>query len=193
MAAARGTALPGRRGHVYDILALTEDNELTLALKTRGWKMVSPAACRVTTEIRWSWRDLWRQRVRWQRGALDNLRHHGLTRVTLRYWGQQAGIAFGVVAMFLYLLLMTLTAVIGEWQWQPFWIAVGCVFVLERTVTVWAGGWSARTLAFPLVVELAYDIFIQVVFVRCLADFLTRRPPRWHHPGEPWTDTAAGL
>ena len=28
--------IPGTRGQVYDTLALTEDNELTLALKTLG-------------------------------------------------------------------------------------------------------------------------------------------------------------
>ncbi|GGR41976.1 hypothetical protein [Streptomyces aurantiogriseus] len=48
VAAARGTVLPGTRGQVYDTLALTEDNELTLALKTLGWKLTYPSTCRVT-------------------------------------------------------------------------------------------------------------------------------------------------
>ncbi|MBT2391840.1 hypothetical protein J7E87_20995 [Streptomyces sp. ISL-1] len=131
-----------------------------------------------------TWRDLWWQRTRWTRGALENLRRYGLNPITRRYWAQQAGIAVGVIALLLYLLLMALPAVIGGWHLRPFWIAVGLVFVLERTVTVWSGGWRARALAFPLVIELAYDIFIQAVFVRSVIDLLTRRTPRWHHPGE---------
>ena len=51
MADARGTLLPGTAGRVYDTLALTEDNELTIALKTLGARMVSPLECRVITEV----------------------------------------------------------------------------------------------------------------------------------------------
>ena len=47
VADARGPLLPGDRGQVYDTLALTEDNELTLALKTLGARMISPTQCRV--------------------------------------------------------------------------------------------------------------------------------------------------
>ena len=84
---------------MYDTLALTEDNELTLALKTLGGRMVSPPQCRVTTEVMTTWRDLWRQRLRWHRGALENigrLRPHPATAV---YWGQQLRLAYGVVAL----------------------------------------------------------------------------------------------
>ena len=73
VAAARGVFIPGDTGNVYDTAALTEDNELTLALKSLGATMVSPIECMVTTEIMPTWRDLWTQRKRWQRGALENL------------------------------------------------------------------------------------------------------------------------
>ena len=89
VAEARGPLLPGPVGQVYDTLALTEDNELTLALKTLGARMTSPPQCRVTTEIMTSWRHLWRQRLRWHRGALENIGAYGLTRATAMYWGQQ--------------------------------------------------------------------------------------------------------
>ncbi|MGY1715255.1 glycosyltransferase [Geodermatophilus sp. SYSU D01106] len=182
VAAARGTTLPGRRGQVYDTLALTEDNELTLALKTLGWRLTSPAACTVVTEIMPTWRDLWKQRMRWQRGALENLRHYGLTRVTLRYWGQQVGIGVGVLAFQAYLLL-TVLVLMGEGglQLDPFWGGVGLVFLAERLVTVRRGGPRAVLLALPLVVELAYDLFIQAVFLRSLLDVVRRREATWHH------------
>ena len=46
VADSRGTLIPGPPGQVYDTLAMTEDNEMTLALKSLGAKMVSPMQCR---------------------------------------------------------------------------------------------------------------------------------------------------
>jgi cellulose synthase/poly-beta-1,6-N-acetylglucosamine synthase-like glycosyltransferase len=185
VAALRDVARFRRDGHggpshrVYDTAALTEDNELTLALKTLGWRLVSPPACQVHTDVMGSWRDLWNQRMRWQRGALENLRSYGCTRITLRYWLQQVGMAVGVLALQLYLLVLLMTLAVGHLQVRPFWIAVGVVFLLERLVTVWSAGRRGRLLAFPLVVELAYDLFLQGVFVRSLIDIALRREAQW--------------
>jgi len=161
---------------------MTEDNELTLALKSLGATMVSPAECRVTTEIMPTWRMLWNQRKRWQRGALENLSAYGLTRATMRYWGQQIGIAYGTLALNLAFLLLVITALsVDEWIWFPFWLVLGAVFWLERVATVWAGGWRARILAALVIPELLYDVFLQVVFLRCLVDIATNRTAQWVH------------
>lgn len=64
VAAARGSALPGRTGDVYDRAAITEDSELTLALRTLGYELVSPLTMTCTTETMPTWGDLHRQRVR---------------------------------------------------------------------------------------------------------------------------------
>lgn len=64
VAAQRGRALPGVPGDVYDTVALTEDNELTLALKSLGGLMISPPDCTVVTEVMPTWRALWVQRLR---------------------------------------------------------------------------------------------------------------------------------
>ena len=70
---------------------------------------------------------------------------------------------------------------------DPFWASVGLVFLAERLVTVRRGGWRAQLLALPLVVELVYDLFVQAVFVRSLADVLRRREATWHHVAAPAT------
>jgi cellulose synthase/poly-beta-1,6-N-acetylglucosamine synthase-like glycosyltransferase len=188
VAAARGVFIPGETGKVYDTAALTEDNELTLALKSLGATMTSPPECMVTTEIMPTWRNLWVQRQRWQRGALENLSAYGLTRATIRYWGQQVGIGYGAVALNLALLLMLITVLaIDIWIWFPFWLIVGLIFVLERVLTVWKGGWKARGLAVLLFPELAYDVFLQVVFGKCLLDITLGRRPTWGHVQHPTT------
>ncbi len=56
VAEARGTLIPGPRRKVYDTYALTEDNELTLALKSLGGRLVAPMQCRCITEIMPTWR-----------------------------------------------------------------------------------------------------------------------------------------
>ena len=88
---ARGSLIPGPPGKVYDTLAMTEDNELTLALKSLGARLTSPPQCRVTTEVMTGWHDLWRQRLRWHRGALENIGAYGLTRATAHVLGPAAG------------------------------------------------------------------------------------------------------
>jgi len=182
VAAARGIYIPGEPGQVYDTAALTEDNELTIALKSLGATMVSPSECTVTTELMPDARHLWRQRLRWQRGALENISAYGVTTATSRYWGQQVGIAYGTVALVSYFVLMTVTLLaFDEWVWFPFWLVVGSFFVFERVVTVWREGWAARFLALLVLPELLYDLFLQSVFVRSLLDIVLRRRAGWGH------------
>jgi cellulose synthase/poly-beta-1,6-N-acetylglucosamine synthase-like glycosyltransferase len=178
----RGELLPGDPGHVYDTLAMTEDNEMTLSLKTLGAKMVSPMQCHVVTEVMPDWRALWRQRMRWQRGALENIGAYGLTRATVRYWLQQIGIGYGTIALNAYLLLMLITLLAADsFQLVWFWVAIGAIFVAERVVTVWPAGWRARLLAFPLVVEIAYDLVLQAVYVKSIFDIATGREAGWNY------------
>jgi cellulose synthase/poly-beta-1,6-N-acetylglucosamine synthase-like glycosyltransferase len=182
VADSRGELLPGSPGHVYDTLALTEDNEMTLSLKTLGAKMVSPMQCRVITEVMPTWRALWRQRMRWERGALENVGAYGLTRATIRYWAQQIAIGYGTIALNAYLLLLLITLLAADsFQWVWFWGAIAMIFVVERVVTVWAAGWRGRALALPLVIEIGYDLVLQAVYIKSLYDIATGRAAGWNY------------
>ena len=180
VSAERGRSIPGVPGDIYDTLVLTEDNELTLAIKSLGGLMISPRQCTVVTEVMQTWRALWVQRLRWQRGAVENLGSYGLRPSVTRYWSQQLGIGYGVVAIAAYLLLIVLMVLaLDEWVWFPFWIAVGLIFVLERVLTVWRGGWRARILAATLFPELMYAIFLNLVYVKGIWDIAVRRQAGW--------------
>jgi cellulose synthase/poly-beta-1,6-N-acetylglucosamine synthase-like glycosyltransferase len=182
VADARGGLLPGVHGDVYDTLALTEDNELTLALKSLGGLMVSPGQCTVVTEVMPTWQALWAQRLRWQRGALENLGEYGVTAQTFRYWAQQLGIGYGVLALTSYLLLILLMIFsLDSWVWFPFWLGLGVVFSIERVLTVWKGGWAARILSAALFPELVYAMFLNVVFVKGVLDISVGNQARWKH------------
>ena len=201
LASRRGDQLPGIHGDVYDTAALTEDNEITIALKTLGALMTSPAECQVETELMPTWRMLWKQRLRWQRGALENISAYGLTSATVRYWSQQVGIAYSVFALWTFFLLIFLQVVSTDvWIWYPFWLLMGAIFIIERVTSVWHGGWKARLLAATLVFELLYDTFLDIVFLKGIVDIAFKRTARWgneaptsgHHRGKHVLDKHAG-
>ncbi|QGG97103.1 glycosyltransferase [Actinomarinicola tropica] len=182
VAANRGGLLPGVEGDVYDVIALTEDNELTLAIKSLGGLMASPDRCRVVTELMPTWRHLWTQRLRWQRGALENLGAYGPAPSMLRYWAQQLGIGYSVIALSSFWLLILLTVLSSDgWIWFPFWIGVGGIFAVDRVVSVWSGGRRARLLALLIVPELLYDVFLDVVYVKGILDITFARTADWGH------------
>jgi len=182
VAAERGRLLPGVAGEYFDTLALTEDNEITLALKSLGGLVISPAACTVVTEIMPTWSALWKQRMRWQRGAVENLRHYGFSCITLPYILKQAAMYLGIAAVALFLVATTIFAILG-WLGMPqsFWWLLPALFVTERVWTVRRQGWKAMLLAAPIVIEFAYDIFQQGIYLRAAADILLRRTATWHH------------
>jgi len=189
----RGKILPGIPGDVYDTVALTEDNELTIALKSLGALMISPAECTVVTEVMPTWRGLWAQRLRWQRGALENLGAYGLRPQTFRYWMQQLGIGYGVIALGAYLALIILMLLAtSSWVWFPFWIGVGLVFTLERVVTVWRGGWRARLLGLSLFPELFYAMFLNVVYLKGIWDLSLAKQADWKHVVQPSAGSRVG-
>jgi poly-beta-1,6-N-acetyl-D-glucosamine synthase len=94
----RGHLLPGPAGQYYSEDSITEDDEITLALKTLGRRCLAVQGCETVTELMPTWTALWTQRIRWQKGALNDLRRYGLTAVTSLYWIRQAIIYFSLFA-----------------------------------------------------------------------------------------------
>lgn len=182
IATMRGTrSLPGIEGDVYDRSALTEDMELTLALLTLGWSLASPSECSTVTELMPTVRALREQRVRWYRGALENLHTYGWTPVTRRYIGQQVMLLVGALAMMIYLVVTVLDVVLGFWSLNWFWSTIALVFIAERVVTAWGAGWKSRIMCALLVPELVYDAILQFAFFDALRNALMGTEREWHH------------
>ena len=182
VASNRGGAIPGNHGDVYDTLALTEDNELTIALKSLGALIISPPECTVVTEVMPTLRSLWVQRLRWQRGALENIGAYGLTPSTLRYWAQQLGIGYSVIALTAFLCLIVLTILsMNDWVWFPFWLSIGTVFTIERVVSVWKAGWAGRVLAATVIPELLFDMYLHAVYIKGIIDITRGEQGSWGH------------
>lgn len=165
---------------VYDVEALTEDNELTLALKHLGYRCVSPKDCTLGTRLPATTATLFHQRLRWQRGALENLRAYGTTAQTLPYIGRQlmtyVGVAF--VPFYVTVLLYTLLTR-GSVGLPLLWTLVAAFFVIERAWAVKGGGWHSVALSVLVVPEIAYDLFLHGVYLKAAIDTATGARETW--------------
>jgi cellulose synthase/poly-beta-1,6-N-acetylglucosamine synthase-like glycosyltransferase len=185
IADARATGLlPSRSGEAtptyYDEQVLTEDNHMTLGVRKLGYRCASPDACQVTTEIMVTWRTLWKQRLRWQRGALENLGQFGFHRFTWTYWRQQFGLGLGVLLTAAYLLVLTVGLAFYGWQSSPLWIAVGLLFAAERLTTVFRNvDWRGRLLALAMIPEFCFDVFLMGVYTQSMGNIVLRRRRKW--------------
>jgi cellulose synthase/poly-beta-1,6-N-acetylglucosamine synthase-like glycosyltransferase len=128
--------LPGNSAQVYDTNVLTEDNELTLALRHLGYEVISPKGCRLTTEVMESWRDLYRQRLRWKRGALENLRDYGLMDGTIHL----QPIWLAVTGIFV------LERVVTVWARGPLQMALAATLLVEMTFDLFLQAVHAKAI-----------------------------------------------
>jgi len=166
------------QGGVYDVTVLTEDNELTFALKHLGYRVLSPRECTLVTEVMSSWRALWRQRLRWKRGAVENCFQYGITPVTWRYWGRQVFTFMGILVSATYIATILIALVTDSFHIKMFWLGVTGVFMVERAVTVRDRGWK-RMLLSALMYELLYDFYLQAVHAKAYADAVFVKTRRW--------------
>ncbi|MEZ0095599.1 glycosyltransferase family 2 protein [Streptacidiphilus sp. EB129] len=176
---ARRSHMIGGGASYYSTASLTEDDEMTKAVKTLGYKPASPRGCEVETEIMPTVRKLWAQRLRWQRGALENLRDYGLTRVTAPYIAKQAAMGLGALLFMLYLVLTGIGLSRGGMSLSPFWLGIGGIFFTERIVSVRGQGWRAYALAACIIPDMLYDLFISAIYVKSIYDSLWRKAEQW--------------
>ncbi len=177
----RGSRIPGRPGECYSMSSITEDNEITLALKTIGYKCWSDPRCDTLTEVMPGWRHLFRQRLRWQTGTITDLRVYGFTFVTASYWLKQLFIYAAVAATIASWLIIGLSDrhhIAFNLSWT---FAIIGVTLFERLVTVRRAGFRGLLLAVLLVPEFCYDMFKLSFFIRALFDALFKRDVKWNH------------
>ena len=166
---------------VYDVTAATEDIEMTYAVRRLGYQPLAPKKCRVYTDTMSTWRDLARQRTRWQRGMLDALRLYGLNRQTQPYAMRLVGMYAGSLIPPVYLvLLLSMFVAKGSVPYQPLWLLVMPIFICERMWSVRRFGLKGMLLAALLLPEWLYDNFRSVVYWVALIQWSQRTERVWH-------------
>ena len=121
---------------MYSTASITEDYELTLTLKTLGYATLSPPECDAVTDVMPTIPALWRQRIRWQRGAFTDLRTYGLNRVTAWYYAAQAMWCFGMLTVALIVVQVALViALTGHFTPAPVWLGTLPLTCAWRAIT----------------------------------------------------------
>jgi cellulose synthase/poly-beta-1,6-N-acetylglucosamine synthase-like glycosyltransferase len=165
-------------GLVYSYATLTEDNWMTLALKHLGFRFVSPKDATMSTEAMLTWGALAGQRLRWKRGAFEDLLSFGLTRHTLKGWGLQLVSTIGVIATLVYVGSMALSPWLG-FHPKLWFLAISAVYCVERVVTVASRGWKVQLFSAAVFPEWFYDLFLQSVQIRALWGVVWRTSKSW--------------
>ena len=177
-AIADGTLPDAGGGYCYSYATLTEDNWMTLALKHLGFRFISPEDATMSTEPMLTWRDLGRQRLRWKRGAFEDLLSYGLTRHTLKGWGLFVVSAIGVLVTLIYIATLVASPWLG-FHPKLWFVSLMILFGIERAATVSSRGTRTQLLAATVFPEWFYDLFLQGVQIRALAAAVWRTKKHW--------------
>jgi poly-beta-1,6-N-acetyl-D-glucosamine synthase len=170
--------------YVYNTANFTEDFELSQALLHSGSKIANLLNVHIETAIKPTWAELHTQRLRWNRGITETLCAFGLTRHTWKIWLRWVVYTFSVFSIPLSLLLIGERVASGAGFhlniWMALWIGVTIVISVHKAVTIaqTRGAWSAIAASLILV-ELPYDTFLHLTFVRSLWEGLTATSKLW--------------
>ena len=174
----RGGVLPGRRGWIYDESSLTEDFEITIALRHMGYHPRAPKECLVETDIMPNWRMLYAQRIRWQRGTLETLNAYpsmrALPLMLIQAWTYLRSFAWPVV-----IALLSVAAYYNVLSVRSWWLLIIPLIVVEQVVSTWRAGPAARIVAGVLLPVILYDNFRGYVYWASLWKSVRKHTPTW--------------
>lgn len=170
--------------YVYNTTNFTEDFELSQALVHSGSKITNLLNVHIETAIKPTWAELHTQRLRWNRGITETLCAFGLTRHTWQMWVRWVVYTFSVLSIPLSLFLIGERVASGVGFhlniWMALWIGVTIVIGIHKAITIsrTRGVWSAIAASLILI-ELPYDTFLHLTFVRSLWESLTATSKVW--------------
>ena len=176
----RGSSvIPGVKGLVYEESSLTEDYELTVALKRVGYDPRCAADCIVDTDVMPTWHDWMIQRLRWQRGTLETLFTYGFVEHTRKAWVVQAWTYFRTIIPLLMVLIWTYALTFEEVAFHPFWLLIIPVFMLDQLVATWNAGWRARIYAALIIPLWIYEVYQSIAYWKALRLALRGGEKEW--------------
>ena len=179
VAEARGDRLPGTKGTYYMEDSLTEDFELTLAIRHLGYDCTSTKRCPVITDLMPDVASLETQRVRWYRGAMESLALYKVNKLTWRTWG---GVAFTLFSSILFpIALIGLVFSYLTYNSLPsplFWIFLP-IFMLENIVVAARVDKKSLWTAISFVPLFLYDNAMFIIYWRSLFMAVRRHRRVW--------------
>ncbi|HUK73163.1 MAG TPA: glycosyltransferase family 2 protein [Streptosporangiaceae bacterium] len=177
----RGVTLPGQFGDCFNTASITEDYEMTLALRVLGFECLCSIDSVATTELMPKWRDLFRQRLRWQRGSLGDIRSFGIMRATWLDWSKQAFVHISYAVLIL-CWAVNLGELITRTPFNLRWgLGALLVYLTESVWTVRKAGHRGMILALWILPEFGYAMFRSLYLASALKAQFMRRSEVWSH------------
>ncbi len=180
----RAVAATRPDGKVYDVRNITEDFELTLAIRLAGVAAVAPSDCQVTTDVMTTVRDWISQRLRWQHGTLVTLKHYGWSRDTREMIIRQ-------IMIYLVMIATPLTIVYLIWSFLLFgWNGINPLnaplYAIGIGIVIMEQAWQARKAGPKAVIttlvvlpDFIYSVGRQLIYIRALYHMLRQKSSAW--------------
>jgi cellulose synthase/poly-beta-1,6-N-acetylglucosamine synthase-like glycosyltransferase len=159
--------------------SLVEDYVLTLELRRHGWDVRAGAGMVAYTDSMISLGALWRQRIRWTRGTLEELRREGWQPWTRADILAHLAIALSIVMRLLWLTALTAASISGRVSWSPLWLLPLILALLEGAIATRKLAWHDRLLALLLIPEELYGLLRQAWTYRAAMLALTLGETTW--------------
>ncbi len=176
-----GRGIPGVPGQYYRHASITEDDEITLAMKTLGWRCLCPTGCETLTEVMPTWKDLWTAAVALAEGHPGRpvgLRVHAGDPLVLDAPGWAVRRLRDLVRVPRDHDLRALTSPGISVAWT---VGILSVTAVERTVTVRRGGWRAMLPAVLILPEAYYSLWQAWLFMSAAYAAILRKEISWGH------------
>ncbi len=159
--------------------SLVEDYVLTLDLRRRGWTVRAGERMIASTDSMTSLSALWRQRIRWSRGTIEELVKEGWKPWTRADILAHLGM-FAALAMRLMWIAALSFAVAGKgFVWSPLWLAPLGLIVLEGLVTTRRLRWQDRLLLVLVLPDELYGVLRQAWTCKAAALAFAGGHARW--------------
>jgi cellulose synthase/poly-beta-1,6-N-acetylglucosamine synthase-like glycosyltransferase len=168
------------RGRLFEPV-LTEDYELSLALRVHGYKTMAPRNCFAHTDLMPTARMLWAQRLRWYRGAFESLRHYGFRKNIRSDIGWLTFSLWAAASRWLFLIALAVVLYqAGHMTFSPLLLPLFAFSSFIRMVQVKELGWKYVLLAGVMVEELYYAFFLEAVLWRsAYLAFFSQNSGKW--------------
>jgi biofilm PGA synthesis N-glycosyltransferase PgaC len=168
------------RGRLYEPV-LTEDYELSLALRVHGYETMAPRNCLALTDLMPTTKMLWAQRLRWYRGAFESLRDYGFRKHIRSDIGWLAFSLWAAASRWLFLVALTiLLFTAGQMTFSPLLLPLFAFASVIRMAQVKELGWKYMLLAGVMVEELYYAFFLEAVLWRsAYLAFFAKNSGKW--------------
>ncbi|GAA4778519.1 hypothetical protein GCM10023200_09390 [Actinomycetospora chlora] len=165
-----------RDGSPWDGASLIEDYALTLELKSRGWRVAAAKGAHVYTTPPSTFRAVWRQRLRWGRGGMDECLKRGWSPATRQDVLSYVLFGFSVFFRVLFVAMLALMIIYEvPFRYALIGLVPLGVMWLERVTSMWRvpdRGFRDVALVAVVLVEDVYGFFLElcavVAAVRCL-------------------------